>query len=356
MKKLTETEIATLVTLIMQRKPLPYEYKEILFDAEEDSEDIRTGRMKSLGELSCISPKMKAVLNHIGKVANKDVPVLIEGEQGTGKKMVARTIHDVSSRNTGPFIMIDCGSLSERDFDVKIFGEESGSSLTNKTAAKGLIELAKGGTIFFNQIGELALPFQAKLMPFFRDKAIQRPNRNTSIRINARIIASSDENLKQLVDDGKFRGDIYSHLNVVFISIPPLRERDEDIFILANGFLDRYSKEDNKKIIRFTHNAYSSILEYQWPGNILELENRVKRAVIMAKGRRITPADLEFKAPKQKDESMGGLKDARETLEKNLIMKTLARYEGNLTRTALELGISRPTLYDLIKRYNITTS
>jgi DNA-binding NtrC family response regulator len=165
---------------------------------------------------------MKAVLNYIEKVANKDVPVLIEGEKGTGKKMVARTIHDVGSRNVGPFIMIDCGSLLERDLDVKIFGEEKGSSFTNKIVDKGLIELAEGGTIYFNQIGELPLSLQAKLMPFFRDKAIQRINGNTSVRINARIIASSDENLKQLVDDRRFRSDIYLHLNIAFISIPPL--------------------------------------------------------------------------------------------------------------------------------------
>jgi two-component system, NtrC family, response regulator len=356
MIKLTEMEINEIVACIRQGNPLPYGFKNILFESndgnnsvicEERNKQIRQTDFDkiSLGKLIGVSPKIKKIFYIIQKIADKDVPVLIQGEMGTGKRIVAQTIHEISSRGEGPFVVIDCGSLSEHDFDGKFFG-----------AGKGYIELAQGGTIFFNKIGELALPLQARLTPFFREKAIQNRNNGTSTPINTRIIASTDIDLKQAMEDGNFRSEIFFHINTTSISVPALRERDEDILLLANAFLERYSRENKNKLSGFTNDAFNALISYSWPGNVLELKNFIRNAVVMAKGNKITREDLGIAAPISENSPEYrplNLKEAKESLEKEMIVKSLIQHQNNLTQAADALGISRPTLYDLIKRYDL---
>ena len=359
--KLTEIEIENLINFLRDRKQLPDEIRRALVDSGWENKDgtgktsnidiKNQGYGESLGILVGLDTKMKLVFNDIRKVADTDIAVLIEGEKGTGKKTVAKTVHELSSNNRGPFIVIDCEAISEQGFDDVIFGTEKDSIKRDNKIQNGLIERAQGGTVFFNHIEELSLNQQGRLVPFFRDKIIYRIGGSTPIPISARIIASSEVHLKKAFEDKNFRSDIYFHINSITISLPPLRERD-DIFLLAKAFLKRYAEENNKEMIGFTDSAYTSLTMYEWPGNVLELENRIRSAVIFSNGKKVTPLDLGMEVPDSKIPAMS-LKEAKDALEKEMIMKSLARHESNLTKVAIELGISRPTLYDVMKKYNI---
>jgi two-component system, NtrC family, response regulator len=356
MIKLTEMEINEIIACIRQGKPLPYGYKNILFESddrnnnvihEEGNKQIRQTDFDkiSLGQLIGVSPKIKKIFYIIQKIADKDVPVLIQGEMGTGKRIVAKTIHEISSRREKPFVVIDCGSFSEYDFDSKFVG-----------GGKRHIELAQGGTIFFNKIGQLALPLQAKLTPFFRDKIIQNRNDGTLTHINTRIIASTDIDLKQATEDGNFRSEIFFNINTTSISLPALRERDEDVLFLANAFLDAHSRENKNEISGFTNDAFNALMSYSWPGNVLELNNIIRNAVLMAMGNKITREDLGIDAPVSSngpEYKPINLKEAKDSFEKEMIVKSLIQHQNNLTQAADALGISRPTLYDLIKKYGL---
>jgi two-component system NtrC family response regulator len=214
------------------------------------------------------------------------------------------------------------------------------------------VELASGGTLFLDEIGELSPPLQVKILRYLQDHKIERVGGREEIRVDARVIAATNMDLKRAMREGKFREDLYYRLGVVVIQIPPLRDRGEDVLVLAKSLLDRYSGETGKKIAGFERAAIEAIKSYGWPGNVRELENRIKRAVIMAESKRMTPADLELDSPYEKYHGKG-LREAREALEREIIERALARNKGNVTRTAAELGVSRPTLYELIERYGL---
>ena len=298
------------------------------------------------------SPKMQEVLAAVRKVATTDVPVLIVGDSGTGKELVANAIHRLSRRKNHPFVVINCGAIPENLLEAELFGHEKGAYTGAHVQRRGRVEAAHGGTLFLDEIGELSLALQVKLLRFLQEQVIERIGGREQITVDARVIAATNRDLKQAMKDGMFREDLYFRLGVITIALPLLSEREGDVVLLANAFLRRYAAENKKKLTGFTNQAVGALEEYPWPGNVRELENRLKRAVIMAEGNKITPADLEMETSWDKYEG-ASLKEAREALEKDMVMRALARNNDNVKRAAEELGVSRPTLYELMEKLGI---
>ena len=300
------------------------------------------------------SGKMQDVYATIRKVSPSDIPVLVTGESGTGKELVARAVHRLSPRSNGPFVVINCGAIPENLLESELFGHEKGSFTGAHAQRKGRIELAHRGTLFLDEIGELPLQLQVKLLRFLQDNIIERIGGRHPIAVDVRIVAATNRDLKDGMNQGTFREDLYFRLGVVTISLPPLREREGDIILLAKAFTDHFAGEYNKKITRFTDRAAKALENHPWPGNIRELENRIKRAVVMAEGKRIEPCDLELEEAAASSTRTVTLKEAREEIEKELVLQALSRNGGNLSKTASDLGVSRPTLYDLLEKYGIS--
>lgn len=307
---------------------------------------------EAFDEMLGTSPKMQEVFTAIRKVAATEVPVLITGESGTGKELVAHAIHGQSARKGGPFVVINCGAIPENLLESELFGHEKGSFTGAHIQRKGRIEAAHGGTLVLDEIGELSLPLQVKLLRFLQEQKIERVGGREEIIVDSRVLAATNMDLKQGISDGRFREDLYYRIGVVSIDLPPLREREADILLLANVFVKKYVAGSKKKITGFTKQALREIEVYSWPGNIREMENRIKRAVIMAEGSRITPMDLELASSHAKYEGRG-LKEARDALEKDLIKRAITRNRGNLTKVAEELGVTRPTLYGMMEKLGI---
>jgi two-component system NtrC family response regulator len=297
------------------------------------------------------SPKMQEMFASIRKVATSDAPVLLLGESGTGKEMAALAVHRRGSRRDGPFVAINCGAIPESLLESELFGHEKGSFTGAHVQRKGRIETAGGGTLFLDEIGELPLPLQVKLLRFLQEQRMTRVGGREEIEIDVRVIAATNTDLKNATSQGKFREDLYYRLAVVTINLPPLRERPDDVRLLAQAFLQRFAAENRKENLVFQPDALRALVRYNWPGNVRELENRVKRAVIMADGRRLTVQDLELS---QASGAAITLKEARENLERELIQQTLQRHSGKISSAAMELGISRPTLYELMEKLAIT--
>jgi len=274
-------------------------------------------------------------------------------------------MHSLSIRQSKPFIVINCGAIPENLLESELFGHEKGTFTGAHIQRKGRIEMAEGGTLFLDEIGELPLSLQVKLLRFLNERVIERVGGREQIDVDARVIAATNRDLQEGMKNGTFREDLYFRLGVILMSLPPLREREGDVILLAKAFLDRSAEDNRKKINGFTGEALDAIEQYAWPGNVRELENCIRRAVIMAEGRKITsadlemkgrkttPADLEMVAPPPMYENMG-LKEAREALEKELLINALARNKGNLAKAATELNVSRPTIYELIQKIQNT--
>ena len=298
------------------------------------------------------SPRMQSVFESIRKVATTDAPVLILGESGTGKELVAQAIHQKSARKDGPFIAINCSAIPETLLESELFGHEKGAFTGAHAQVKGRIETAAGGTLFLDEIGEIPLPVQVKLLRFLQQKTIERVGGRQEIQVDARVVAATNADLKKNMATGTFREDLFYRLAVIQIVLPPLRDRETDIALLAQSFLKRFAVLNGKSGLTFGQEALRAINQHKWPGNVRELENRVRRAVIMAEGKRMTVQDLELTdvlaAPR-----VATLKDAREALERELIQQSLRKHAGKITAVAAELGISRPTLYELMDKLGI---
>lgn len=303
------------------------------------------------GMLGC-SPQMEQVFVAIRKLGTTDAPVLIQGDSGTGKELAARAIHRLSRRKDGPFIPINCGAIPETLLESELFGHEKGAFTGAHAQRDGRVEMAAGGTLFLDEIGELPLAMQVKLLRFLQDRQIERVGGRKPIHVDTRVIAATNKDLQDMQAAGTFREDLYYRLAVVTLRIPPLRERDGDVRVLAKTFVRRFAREDRKKVTGFTPEALQALETYPWPGNVRELENRVKRGVIMAEQKRITPDDLELQSDAQ-DQALPTLKDAREDAERTVLRRALARTEGNISQTADLLGVSRPTLYELMNKLGI---
>jgi two-component system NtrC family response regulator len=298
------------------------------------------------------SPQMQEVFSKIRKVAGSDVSVLIAGESGTGKELVARAIHALSNRKGHPFIVINCGAIPENLLESELFGHERGSFTGAHTLRKGRIELVQGGTLFLDEIGELPLGLQVKLLRFLQEQVIERVGGREQIRVDTRVVAATNRDLNEGMKNGNFREDLYYRLSVVTIQLPPLRERQGDITVLSRAFLRRYAEENKRKLGGFTSEAIDALESYAWPGNVRELENKIKRAVVMAESTKVSPEDLEMEYGEHRQEV--SLQEAREALEREMVLRALARNQDNMSRTAEDLGISRPTLYELVEKLGIT--
>lgn len=321
---------------------LEREYRQVQRRLEQDSFEGMLG----------MSAPMLEVFAAVRKVATTDASVIILGESGTGKEMVAQAIHRCSARRDGPFVAINCGAIPDTLLESELFGHEKGAFTGAHIQRKGRIELADGGTLFLDEIGELSAALQVKLLRFLQEQTIERVGGRSLIPVNTRVIAATNTDLDAARQQGKFREDLYYRLAVVVIKLAPLRQRTEDIVLLAKAFLQRSLAESDRDVRDFSPQAIRAMLSYSWPGNVRELENRVRRAVIMAEGRHITPADLELEQPSV-EQAPRTLKEAREALERQMIWQALQRHSGSISRAAEELGVSRPTLYELMAKLGI---
>ncbi len=299
------------------------------------------------------SPKMRQVFDSVRKVATTDAPVLILGESGTGKEMVARAIHKKSRRQHGAFVAINCGAIPENLLESELFGHERGAFTDAHVQRKGRVETANNGTLFLDEIGEMPPPLQVKLLRFLQEQTIERIGGREEIRVNTRVIAATNADLKKNMAGGTFREDLFYRLAVVQISLPPLREREGDILMLAKFFLQHFSREANKTDLGFDADAMRVLGRHPWPGNVRELENCIRRAVIMAEGKRVTTHDLELGNGAAAANGATTLRDAREAVERQMVQQALKKHSGKIAPAAVELGLSRPTLYELLEKLGI---
>lgn len=308
------------------------------------------------------SPNMQKIFETIQKVASTDATVVITGASGTGKELVARAIHEKSTRKKGPFIPINCGAIPENLLESELFGHEKGSFTSAYVQQNGKLEYADKGTLFLDEIGEMSTMLQAKLLRFLQEKKIQRIGGRSDIEIDTRVIAATNIDLQSAMKENKFREDLFFRLCVISIDVPPLRDRGSDIELLARTFLERNKVMFKRKIKGFSQNSMEAIKKYAWPGNVRELENKIQKAVITADSNVIEPFNmgLDSEVVMQNSEEINEsryegvtLKEARKRLEMDLIRKAVERHSGNIKRASEELGISRPTLYDMIEKYNL---
>ncbi|MHB1399545.1 MAG: PEP-CTERM-box response regulator transcription factor [Trichloromonadaceae bacterium] len=315
-------------------------------------------------------PAMQEVFATLRKVASVDVPVLVLGESGTGKELVARALHGKSLRAAGPFIPINCGAIPENLLESELFGHEKGAFTGAQARLQGKVEYASGGTLFLDEIGEMAPLLQVKLLRFLQERVIQRVGGREDIAVDARIVAATNVDIQQAISTGAFREDLYYRLGVITLTLPPLRERGDDVHLLANLFLRRCSETFGRRVRGFSSEALAALRAYAWPGNVRELENKVKRAVVMCETPLVEAQDLGLAAPEAVDTAAverGGavkplalagltLREARALVEKDLLVGELDRQNGNIAQAAEALGVSRPTLYDLLKKYGLFVS
>ena len=298
------------------------------------------------------SKPMLKLFQILPDIAQSDATVLIEGESGTGKELFATAVHNLSSRQDKPFIKVNCAALPETLLESELFGYKRGAFTDAKRDKPGRFRQAHGGTIFLDEIGDMSKGTQVKLLRVLEQKEYEPLGSNKTEKVDVRIIAATNRDLEKTTAGGEFREDLYYRIGVVNLPMPPLRERQGDTELIAKALLHRYAAENNRKISGFTAPALRAILTHSWSGNVRELENRLKRAVIMAEGSKLTPEDLELVSPHTQYENLG-LREAREALEKDLIQRSLSRNKGNITRAARDLGISRPTLYELMEKLGI---
>jgi len=298
------------------------------------------------------SQEMQEIFAAIRKVSTTDFPVLITGESGTGKELVAKAIHLQSQRKNGPFITINCGAIPGNLMESELFGHEKGAYTDAHIQRKGKLELADKGTVFLDEIGDLPLPLQVKLLRVLQDHTLERIGGREMINLDTRFSAATNKDLEELVRNGEFREDLYYRLAVVTVKVPSLCERGEDVLILAKSFLKKY-RGAKEKIKTLGNDAIQAIESYRWPGNVRELENKVQRAIAFAEGRQISASDLGLTT--STEEFSLNLKKARDRLEMEYIKKALVKCDSNISHASQEMGITRPTLHGLMKKYHITT-
>lgn len=302
------------------------------------------------------SQEMIAVCRMIEKIAANNVSTLLWGESGTGKEVLAKGIHDLSDRKAHPFIAINCAAIPENLLESELFGHEKGAFTGAHKQTKGKIELSHGGTLFLDEIGDLPLSLQPKLLRFLQERVIERLGGRQSIDVDVRVICATHRDLKKQITEEQFREDLYYRLAEITIDIPPLRSRSEDIILLANLFMTRFSESFKKPVKRLSSDALRQLTQYHWPGNVRELENRIKRAVIMTDTQDIKASDLdlaESESESQSHSNVLNLKAVVHEAQKKAIQKALGFHHGNMTKAASALGITRPTLYNLMEKTGI---
>lgn len=341
-KPLNMEELRLLIKRCLHVAHLEHEYREMQQRLRIDAFEGLIGS----------SPRMQTVFQLIRKVATSDASVLLLGESGTGKEMTARAIHQRSPRKNGPFVAINCSAIPESLIESELFGHEKGSFTGAHVQRKGRIEMSAGGTLFLDEIGDVPLPIQVKLLRFLQEQVIERVGGRQEIAVDTRIVAATNADLKKGMANGAFREDLFYRLAVIQIALPALRERDDDILLLARSFLQHYAREGERRELTFSPEAIRSLRQHAWPGNVRELQNRVKRAVIMCEGRRVTTEDLELSIDGNAAPA-ASLREARESTEREMIRRSLRKHSGRITSAAAELGVSRPTLYELMEKLGV---
>ncbi|MEE8231601.1 MAG: PEP-CTERM-box response regulator transcription factor [Qipengyuania citrea] len=307
-----------------------------------------------LGSMITAAPEMAKVARTIERVAPTNVSVMLLGASGTGKELLARGVHDCSVRKDGSFVAINCAAIPENLLESELFGHEKGAFTGAVKTTPGKIELADGGTLFLDEVGDIPLPLQVKLLRFLQERTIERVGGRKAISVDTRIVCATHQDLEAMIGAGTFREDLFYRLAEIVVKVPPLSDRPGDAVLLAKHFLTRLAKEMNPQVKGFAPDALAAIDSWAWPGNVRELENRVKRAVIMADGKLVTAEDLDLTQSAADGADIAlNLKAAREQADRRMIRQALARSEGNISNTAKLLGISRPTLYDLLKQYDL---
>jgi two-component system, NtrC family, response regulator len=324
---------------------------------ELQTENARLQSMRqpdTLAGLITRDPDVLRVCRTIEKVANTGATVMLLGESGTGKEVLARGLHQSSNRRAGRFVAINCAAIPENLLESELFGYEKGSFTGAAKTTLGKIETANGGTLMLDEIGDLPMPLQAKLLRFLQERVIERVGGRQEIPVDVRIVCATHQDLKQLTTEGRFREDLYYRLAEIVVNIPPLRSRVGDAALLAHAFTKRFAQEQNRRNLSLSEDALRAIEAHTWPGNIRELENCIKRATIMADGSQVTADDLGLAVPAgDEDDASLDLRTVRDEAEKKAVIAALARSNGNVLKAAELLGVSRPTLYDLMHRLGL---
>jgi len=326
-----------------------------LYHIEQENRRLQTVHgVSALEGLIAASPEMLKVCRTVEKLAPTDVSTLILGESGTGKEVLVKALHRLSDRKDRRLVAINCAAIPEALLESELFGYEKGAFTGAAKTTPGKIEVANGGILFLDEVGDLPQPLQAKLLRFLQERVIERIGGRVEIPVDVRVICATHRDLPELISAGEFREDLYYRINEATIRVPPLRERQGDSLLLARAFLEKFATELKRPIKGFTPQAIEAIEGYAWPGNVRELENRVKRAVIMADGTQISLEDLELPEHQAAAEQEPfNLREVREKAESQAIMRALARTDGNVSKTSELLGVTRPTLYNLMKKYGI---
>jgi len=319
-----------------------------LYELEEENRQFAQDSASPLDGIVAASKQMLETCRLVEKIGPSEATTLILGESGTGKENIAAALHRLSPRKDRPFVALNCAAIPENLLESELFGYEKGAFTGAAKQTSGKIETANGGTFFLDEIGDMPLQLQAKMLRFLQERVIERLGGRNTIEVDVRIICATHQNLEELIKQGRFREDLFFRISEIVIVIPPLREREGDKILLAQHFLNSFSYKNRRTFRGFTDQARAEIDAYAWPGNVRELENKIKRAVVLAEGNRITSADLGF-AEGAEQQSLS-LREARERAEREIIQRTLTIHDNNVTHAAETLGISRPSLYSLVKK------
>ncbi|MET0093394.1 MAG: PEP-CTERM-box response regulator transcription factor [Sedimenticola sp.] len=335
----------TTLTLVVERAHKVYKLE------QENRKMLQSQHHSPLDGIIASSPQMLKACRTVEKIAPSDITTLLLGESGTGKELFARALHELSSRSKKKMVSLNCAAIPGTLLESELFGYEKGAFTGAAKQTKGKIEFADGGTLFLDEIGDLPMELQPKLLRFIQERVFERVGGRQEISVDLRIVCATHQNLKELIDKGLFREDLYYRISEVTIPIPPLRDREGDAIVLAKSFVAKFNQELERSIKGFSNPAIAAIEKYDWPGNVREIESRIKRAVIMADGNQITPEDLELD---DGEEALPlNLKEVREEAERKAIIRALNYTDNNISQTAKVLGLTRPTLYTLMEKHHL---
>jgi len=306
-----------------------------------------------LGQIITGAPEMMKVAQMIERVANTNASVMLLGASGTGKELLAKGLHDASDRRDQSFVAINCAAIPENLLESELFGHEKGAFTGAIKTTEGKIEQADGGTLFLDEVGDIPLPLQVKLLRFIQERVVERIGGRKQISVDTRIVCATHQDLETMISENVFREDLYYRLAEIVIKIPALADRPGDASLLARHFQKKYTEEINPAVKGLAPDALAALEAWKWPGNVRELENRIKRAVIMADGKLVTANDLDLEASEDEPVDLLNLKAAREAADRMAIRRAISQTDGNISNAAKLLGISRPTLYDLLKQYQL---
>ncbi len=323
-----------------------------MFELEEKHRNLQESQSSSLEGIITSDPAMLKICRTLEKIAPSDVTCTLLGESGTGKEVLAKALHNLSPRKDNRFIAINCAAVPENLMESELFGSEKGAFTGATKRTLGKFENADKGTLFLDEIGDMPLNLQAKLLRFLQERVVERVGGREEIPVDVRVVCATNKDLNAMVQEGTFREDLFYRICEMEINIPPLRNRQGDRTLLARHFLNKFSEQQNRNVTGFTPESTSAIESYSWPGNIRELENKMKRAVIMCDEKNITLEDIGMN---QVEDLSLNLRQVRQDAERSAIQRAIIITDHNISATAKLLGVTRPTLYDLIKKYNIQT-